>query len=240
MKNIQLLALKNFYKLGVKFYRSGLILGGSLTLLGVSYGLFMAPSDYIQQDAFRIIYLHVPAAFVSLSLYALLGSFSAIYLIWRVKVADVIALACAPIGAGFTLLALITGAIWGQPMWGTWWVWDARLTSELILLFLYFGYMALRSAIKDQNKAGKACAIIGVVGLIDLPIIHYSVKWWNTLHQGPTLSQFAKPSIASQMLWPLILSITGVYIFCISCVLLKSSTEILWRERKQKWVKDLG
>ena len=202
-------------------------------------GIFIAPLDYQQQQAVKLIYVHVPCAMLSLSIYTIIGIMSAIYLIWKIKIADVIAKVSAPLGASVTALALISGALWGKPMWGTWWVWDARLSSELILLFLYFGYIALRSAIRDQTIAASACAILAVVGLIDIPIIHFSVDWWNTLHQGATLSKFAKPSIAPAMLYPLLSMLSACYVFYALVVCLCASNEILWRERKTEWVRKI-
>ena len=227
---------KFFYE-KTKFISTLLMITSIILLtLGLSYGLWFSPIDYQQQEAFKIIYVHVPVAFASLSIYVIIGVMSFTYLVWRIKLADIIATASAPVGASFTLLALLTGSIWGKPMWGTWWVWDARLTSELILLFLYFGYMGLRSAIIEPKKAAKACAIIGVIGLIDIPIIHFSVQWWQTLHQGPTLSKFSKPEMATEMLIPLLIMIIGFYIFFVSCILCLSRAEILSRERRQLWV----
>jgi heme exporter protein C len=186
-----------------------------LAVIGLVGGLFLAPPDYQQGQGFRIIYVHVPAAFLSLLTYTSLAICAGIYLIWRIKMADWVAASIAPVGALFTFLALVTGAIWGKPMWGTWWVWDARLTSELILLFLFLGYMALRSAMPDRDMARKTSSILAIVGIINVPIIHFSVVWWHTLHQGPTLSRLAKPTIEMSMLWPLL-----VMIACFGCYFL--------------------
>jgi heme exporter protein C len=150
-----------------------------------------------------------------------------------------IAKVSAPIGASITTLTLLTGALWGKPMWGAWWVWDARLTSELILLFLYCGYIGLRSAIRDPVVAATSAAILALVGLIDIPIIHYSVEWWHTLHQGASISKFAKPSIAAPLLYPLLSMIVGCYIFYVLIVCINARSEILWRERHTSWVKSL-
>ena len=211
-----------------------------LAFIGFAYGcmggLFLAPMDYQQKDAFRIIYIHVPCALVSLSVYVMIGLLSIVYLVWRVKVADVVATVSAPYGAALTVLALITGAFWGKPMWGTWWVWDARLTSELILLFLYGGYIGLRCAVPDITIAATCGSVLAVVGLLDIPVIHYSVDWWNTLHQGATISKFAKPSMAAAMLYPLISMIIGLYCFYGAIVCFLSRGEILWREHRTQWV----
>lgn len=217
-------------------------LAGTLFILlgyGLWGGLVLSPPDYQQGDGFRIIYVHVPSAFLSLFAYVVMAVASAIYLVWRIKIAYILASASAPIGALFTGLALITGAIWGKPMWGTWWVWDARLTSELILLLLYFAYLLLQSSIPEPEKASKIASMLAVVGVLNIPIIHYSVEWWYTLHQGATLSKFSKPSMHPAMLWPL-LAMIGVFLlyFWID-LLIRSRTAILEREHQSQWVKFL-
>lgn len=214
-------------------------LGMFFIVYGLIGGLFIAPPDYQQGDAFRIIYVHVPCAILSLLLYVAIAICSAIFLIWHLKIADMMAYCLAPLGAFFTLGALVTGAIWGKPMWGTWWVWDARLTSELILLFLYLGYIGLYHAIPSAKSAAKACAILAIVGVIDIPIIHYCVNWWNTLHQGATLSQFAKPSIESSMLIPLLSMITGLGFYTLTLLFVSLRTEIIRRSSQHQWVKKL-
>ena len=207
---------------------------------GLYLGPFVAPPDYQQGESVRIIYIHVPAAWNSMFLYSTIAFCSAIFLIWKIKLADIIAMSCAPIGAAMTFLALITGSLWGKPMWGTWWVWDARLTSELILLFIYLGYIALRNAFDDVQKGGKAAAILGIVGVINLPIIHYSVVWWNTLHQGATVSQFGKPKIAIEMLTPLLLMAIAFTVFAIIIILRNARAEVLLREQKTTWAKQVA
>lgn len=206
---------------------------------GILAGLFVAPIDYQQQEAVRIMYIHVPCAILSLSVYTIIGANSMLYLIWKIKTLDIIAKVSAPFGAAVTALALISGALWGKPMWGTWWVWDARLTSELILLFLYFGYMGLRSAIRDPQRAANVSAILAVVGLVDVPIIHFSVNWWHTLHQGASLTKFGKPAIDIAMLYPLLSVLVGLYMIYFALLALQARTEILWRERNSKWVQGL-
>lgn len=206
---------------------------------GIFTGLFIAPIDYQQKEAVRIMYVHVPCAILSLSIYTIIGFLSIIYLIWKIKLADIVAQVSAAFGAAVTALALITGAFWGKPMWGTWWVWDARLTSELILLFLYFGYMGLRSAILEPRVAANVSAILAVVGLIDIPIIHFSVEWWQTLHQGASITRLAKPAIAFEMLLPLCSMIAAMYLLYGALVCVHSRSEILWRERNTKWVRNL-
>lgn len=211
-----------------------------LFIYGLVGGLYLAPPDYQQGDAFRIIYIHVPSAVVSLALYVFMAVAAGITLIWRIKLAEILFVASAPIGASFTLLALVTGALWGKPTWGTWWLWDARLTSELILLFLYFGVIALHSAINDREKATKACALLTLVGSVDLPIIHYSVYWWNTLHQKATLLKFQQPSIALEMLWPLLSMMAAFLLFAIGVMLVRARNEILEKEWHASWVKNLS
>ena len=207
-------------------------------LYGVVGGLYWAPADYQQGEGFRIIYIHVPAAFLSLSIYTVMFVSSVVYLIWRLKLADIVAQRSAALGATYTFIALVSGALWGKPMWGTWWIWDARLTSELILLFLYMGYMGLRSAISDPNRSAYTCAILAVVGMIDIPIIHFSVEWWATLHQGATLAKLAKPSINSEMLYPLLVMIAAFAFFYAVILCMRVRLEILKRELKTQWVSE--
>ena len=211
-----------------------------LTLAGLYYGLVKAPPDYQQGDSYRIMFIHVPAAWMSLFIYIVMAGAGAIGLIWRIKLAEVVAISSAPIGASFTFLALVTGSIWGKPMWGTWWVWDARLTSELILLFLYLGVIALNNAIDDKRTAARAVAILALVGVINIPIIHYSVEWWNTLHQGPTVTKFDKPSIHLSMLIPLLLMAVAFKLYYAFVVLMRARCEVLERERNSGWVKELA
>lgn len=206
---------------------------------GLITGLFIAPADYQQGDGFRIIYVHVPSAFTAMAIYLILASCAFITLVWRVKIAALCMSCSAPIGAGFTFLALATGSIWGKPMWGTWWIWDARLTSVLILLFLYLGFIALQSVIANREARERASAIIALVGIINLPIIHYSVIWWNTLHQGPTLSQLAMPSIAPAMLYPLLAMIAAFLLFYLLLLLTRVCNQILLREMKSQWASEV-
>jgi heme exporter protein C len=210
-----------------------------LMAYGTWSGLWLAPKDYQQGDAFRIIYVHVPCAFLSLAIYSIIFGSSIIYLVWRIKLADIVAAVSAQLGAIYTLIALLSGAFWGKPMWGTWWIWDARLTSELILLFLYLGYMGLRSAISEFERAAKACAILAIVGMVDIPIIHFSVEWWTTLHQGATLSKLAKPSMAPEMLSPLLIMIAAFFLFYCTLLMMRVRSEILKREWRTQWVREL-
>lgn len=203
---------------------------------GLIWGLFYAPPDYQQGDAFRIIYVHVPAAFLSMALYVAMAFCAVLLLVWRIKLAGLMQVVLAEVGASMALIALITGSIWGKPMWGTWWVWDARLTSELILLLLYIVILVVNASFKNREQSDKMLAILTLVGFIDLPIIHYSVYWWNTLHQGSTLSFFSKPKIASSMLYPLLLTVFGFVIYALWLVFSKACNEILRRENKQNWL----
>jgi heme exporter protein C len=228
------------------FYRLAGVLSGwlfwpglILILAGAYGGLVLAPPDYQQGEGFRIIYVHVPSAFLSMSMYVLMASAAAIGLVWRIKLAHAVAASAAPVGASITFLALATGALWGQPMWGTWWVWDARLTSELILLFLYLGYIMLRMSFDDVAKADRASAVLAIVGVINVPIIHYSVEWWSTLHQGPTIVKLDNPSITMDMLWPLLAMIAGFTLYCLAAITQRVRGEVLEREQHARWVHDL-
>jgi heme exporter protein C len=212
-----------------------------LLLLGYGLygGLYLAPTDYQQGDSYRIIYLHVPAAWMSLFIYVIMAICGAIGLIWRMKIADIVMISSAPIGASFTFIALVTGSLWGKPMWGTWWVWDARLTAELILLFLYLGVISLYGAIEDKRTASRAVSILALVGVVNIPIIHYSVEWWNTLHQGPTVTKMDKPSIHLDMLIPLLVMAVAFKFYYAIAMLQTAKVEILKREQNTQWVKKL-
>jgi heme exporter protein C len=210
----------------------------ALILAGLYGGLVLAPPDYQQGDGFRIIYVHAPSAWMSLMVYVTMAVAAAVGLIWRMKVAYAAAASCAPIGASFTVAALVTGSLWGRPMWGTYWEWDPRLTSELILLFLYLGYMALRSAIDDVQRADRASALLAVVGVVNVPIIHYSVLWWNSLHQAPSVMRLAKPEMPAAMLLPLLMMLVGFTLFFVSLLLVRLRGEILRRERTASWIRE--
>lgn len=208
--------------------------------VGLYGGLVLAPPDYQQGDAFRIIYVHVPAAYLSMAAYMTMAVTAGIGFIWRIKLAHAVAVSAAPIGASFTALALVTGMVWGKPMWGTYWQWgDARLLSELVLLFLYLGYLALRAAFDDRDRADKVSAILAVVGVVNLPVIHFSVEWWATLHQGPTISKIGTPSITGEMLWPLLVMIVGFTLFFVWALLKHTRAEVLARELNARWVQTL-
>lgn len=212
---------------------------GLLMVAGLYQGLVVSPPDYQQGDTVRIMYVHVPSAWLSLFAYVVMASAAAVHLIWRIKLADIVAAATAPIGASFTFLALATGSLWGRPTWFTWWVWDGRLTSELILLFLYMGYMGLRAAIEDPRSAARASAVLALVGVVNVPIIHYSVEWWATLHQGSTVFRADGPSIHISQLIPLALMGLAFTLFYLTIVLFRARTEVLHQERRSAWVKEV-
>jgi heme exporter protein C len=213
----------------------------ALALLAYGWinGLFFAPEDYQQKDAYRIIYVHVPAAALSLSLYVGMAVAGFVALVWRMKLAESALIAIAPVGASFTALALVTGMLWGKPMWGAYWVWDARLTSELVLLFLYLGVIGLWQAFEDPRAAARACALLAVVGVINVPIVKYSVDWWNSLHQGSTILKMGKPSITAAMAYPLFASVIGSYLFAGYVILRRLQNELLLREAGTAWVREL-
>ncbi|KGQ46575.1 heme ABC transporter permease [Gallibacterium anatis] len=208
-------------------------------MIAMIWGLAFAPADYQQGNSFRIMYIHVPAAIWSMGIYASMAIAALVALVWQIKQANLAMVAMAPIGAVFTFLALVTGAVWGKPTWGTWWVWDARLTSELILLFLYFGVIALYSAFQDKSIGAKAAGILSIVGVVNLPIIHFSVQWWNTLHQGASITKFEKPSIATEMLIPLLLAILGFMLLSVYLTVVRYRNALLSAEKKRAWVQTL-
>ena len=206
---------------------------GALAVTLIAIGLwlgFSAPEDYQQGDTVRIMFIHVPAAWIAMMAYVCLAGASLMGLVFRHALADAAARACAPLGAAFTALALITGSLWGRPMWGAWWVWDARLTSVLVLFLFYLGYMALQAAIEDEAKADRASAILALVGAVNLPIVHWSVTWWNTLHQGESIFRKDGPALAAVYLWPL--GIMGLGYACLfgALWLVRIRSEV-WRRR---------
>lgn len=230
---------KWFYDISGKFLPWLLGFGISFLLVGTVWGLAFAPEDYQQGNSFRIIYLHVPSAILAQSCYMMMAAAAFVGLIWKMKIADMFIAAAAPIGASFTFLALFTGAVWGKPTWGTWWVWDARLTAMLVLLFLYFGLMALRSALEDENMVERASAILVLVGVVNIPIIKYSVEWWNTLHQPATFKLTEKPAMPPEMWMPLLVMVIGIYCFFAAVLFVRVRNEVLLRERKTRWVKQI-
>ena len=193
---------------------------------GLYFGLFVAPADYQQGETVRIMYVHVPSAWMAMFVYSSIVIASAMALIWKHPLADLIGKASAPVGAGFTVICLVTGSLWGKPMWGTWWVWDARLTSVLILFFLYLGYIALNNAFDDPVRGAKASAVLALVGAVNLPIIKFSVDWWNTLHQPASVTRLDAPAIHSSMLWPLLLMALGFTLFYFSILILRVRSEV--------------
>lgn len=206
-----------------------------LLALGLYLALFVAPPDYQQGEAVRIMFVHVPAAWMASFVYGFMALTSAVALIWRHPLADLGAQAAAPLGAGFTLLCLVTGSLWGEPMWGTWWVWDARLTSVLVLFFLYLGYIALVNAFDDPTRGARAGAILALVGVVNLPIIKFSVDWWNTLHQPASVFRMGGPSIDRSMLIPLLVMALGFTLYFAAVLMLRIRTAIL--ERKLRAVR---
>ena len=214
------------------------IAGLAALLLGWVWGFGFAPADYQQGDSFRIMYIHVPAAMWSMGIYASMAIAAFIGLVWQMKMADLISAAMAPVGAVFTFIALVTGSAWGKPMWGTWWIWDARLTSELVLLFLYMGVIALYHAFDDRRTAGRAAGILILVGVVNLPIIHFSVQWWNTLHQGS--SGILQQAIAPVMRTPLRWAILGYLLLFVTLTLMRLRNLILLTERYRPWAIDVA
>ncbi len=228
---------KWFYEISSLWLRGLSVAAILLILVGTAWGLAFAPPDYQQGNSFRIIYIHVPAAFLAQSCYLMMAVAGLVGLVWKMKLADVALQQAAPIGAWMTFIALLTGAVWGKPTWGAWWVWDARLTSMLILLFLYFGVIALGQAITNRDSAAKACAVLALVGAVNIPIIKYSVDWWNTLHQPATFTVTGKASMAPEMWLPLLLMVLGFYCFFGAVLLLRMRLEVLRREARTSWVK---
>lgn len=207
---------------------------------GLIGGLILTPADYLQGDGFRILYVHAPCAFLSLFIYAVMTGAAVTAIVFRLKLSFLVVRHSAPIGAIFTFLALLTGSLWGKPMWGTWWIWDARLTSELILLFLYLGIILFQSAIAQKRSGERATAILIIVGFIDIPIIHYSVYWWNTLHQGATLKLFAPSTIDSSMIYPLLAMMAAFLIYYAIVLFLQIRYTLTAREANHHWLKELS
>ncbi|TNE37099.1 MAG: heme ABC transporter permease [Alphaproteobacteria bacterium] len=220
---------RRFLAITSAIYPWSLALTVILLAAGLYTGLFVAPPDYQQGETVRIMFVHVPAAWMGLMIYTFMAVASAVGLIWKHPVADLSAKAAAPIGACFTFLSLVTGSLWGEPMWGTWWVWDARLTSMLILLFLYLGYIALWQSFDDPSKASKAAAILALVGVINVPIIKFSVDWWNTLHQPASVATMSGPKIYSSILTPLLIMGLAYTAFFVTLLIIRVRAEILAR-----------
>ncbi len=225
-----------FYPLAGKlipwFAAAGVLFG----LAGLYIGMLVAPTDFQQGEGYRIIFIHVPTSWLSMFIYLVMAFWAAIGLAFNTRLSGMMAQALAPTGALMAFLSLWTGALWGKPMWGTWWVWDARLTSELILLFLYIGYMALTAAIDDPRRSDKAGGILLLVGVVNVPIIYFSVKWWNTLHQGSSVN-LTKSAMAEIMLWGMLLMALAFWMYAIAVALARVRTIMLERERNADWVK---
>ena len=225
-----------YYPLAGHLARGFAVAAGVLFVIGLYMSFFVAPTDYKQGEGYRIIFIHVPAAWMSMLIYFVMAMWAAAGMIWNTRLSSMMATALAPTGAMFTFLALWTGALWGKPMWGTYWVWDARLTSELILLFLYIGFMALESAIDDPRRAARASGLLALVGVVNLPIIYFSVQWWNTLHQGSTIKFSEESSMTDIMLYTLLVMTFACWFYTIAVALTRVRSIILERERQSAWV----
>ncbi|MEY3338690.1 MAG: heme ABC transporter permease CcmC [Steroidobacteraceae bacterium] len=212
---------------------------GLLIVAALYGGLVLAPPDYQQGEGFRILYVHAPSAWLAVMIYGVMATAAAVGLIWRMKVAHAVAASCAGVGAWFTAVSLLTGMLWGKPMWGTYWVWDPRLTAQLILLFLYLGYMGLRAGIDDLGRADRASAVLAIVGVINIPIIRYSVEWWNSIHQAPSVMKMARPSMPMEMLAPLLMMLLGFTLYFAAVMLVRLRAEILRRERTASWIREV-
>ena len=229
----------SFYPLAGRLIPWFFAAAAAFTLAGLYVGFFVAPTDAQQGEAYRIIFIHVPAAWMSMFIYVVMAAWAGIGLAFNTRLSSMAASALAPTGAMMTFIALWTGSLWGKPMWGTWWVWDARLTSELILLFLYFGFMSLQAAIDDPRRADRAGAVIALVGVVNVPIIYFSVKWWNTLHQGASVSLTQSPTMARTMLLGMLIMALAFWMYSIGAALMRLRCIILERERASDWVKAL-
>ena len=230
---------QTFYPLAGKLVPVFFVAAALLAVAGIYIGFFVAPTDAQQGEAYRIIFIHVPAAWMSMFIYVVMAVWAGIGLAFNTRLSSMMATALAPTGALMTFIALWTGALWGRPMWGAFWVWDARLTSELILLFLYISFMSLQAAIDDPRRADKAGAVIALVGVINVPIIYFSVKWWNTLHQGASISLTKSPSMATTMLTGMLVMALAFWLYSIAAALLRARCIILERERNSDWVRQM-
>jgi heme exporter protein C len=229
-----------FYRFAARWlpwlYAIALIAGA----IGLYGGLVIAPADYQQGDSFRIMYVHVPCAWMSMFAYAFMAGNAFVALVWRIKLSETLAIAAAPIGAAFTFITLVSGSVWGRPAWGTWWTWDARLTSELVMLFLYFGVIGLYNAIEDLRQAARAAAFLALLGVVNLPIIHYSVQWWNTLHQTQSVNLLGKTTIDARMLWPLLMLAFATHVYFFASVFARARAMLLELESGKDWVRTLA
>ncbi len=228
---------QNFYVLAGRMWPWFAVLAAVLAVVGLWISFFVAPTDAQQGESYRIIFVHVPASQMSMFIYLVMAAWAGFGLAFNTRLSGMMASALAPTGALFAFLSLATGSLWGKPMWGTWWVWDARLTSTLILLFLYLGFLALQSSIDDPRRADKACAVLALVGVVNVPIIYFSVKWWNTLHQGASVSLTRSPSMATTMLTGMLIMVVAFWMYAIAMALARVRNIILERERHTDWVK---
>ena len=227
---------QTFYPVAKKLSVIFFVLAALLTIWGLYIGFFVAPTDFQQGESYRIIFIHVPAAWMSMFIYLVMAFWAGVGLIWNTRLSSMMAHALAPTGAMMTFVALWTGALWGRPTWGTWWVWDARLTSELVLLFLYVGYIVLRSSIDDPRRGDRASAVLALVGVVNVPIIYFSVQWWNTLHQGASVSLTKSPSMASSMLLGMLLMALAFWMYSIAVSLVRVRKIIRQRESNVSWL----
>ena len=227
---------QTFYPVAKKLSVIFFVLAAALTIWGLYIGFFVAPTDFQQGESYRIIFIHVPAAWMSMFIYLVMAFWAGVGLIWNTRLSSMMAHALAPTGAMMTFVALWTGALWGRPTWGTWWVWDARLTSELVLLFLYVGYIVLRSSIDDPRRGDRASAVLALVGVVNVPIIYFSVQWWNTLHQGASVSLTKSPSMASSMLLGMLLMALAFWMYSIAVSLVRVRKIIRQRESNAWWL----
>jgi heme exporter protein C len=232
-------APQRFYPLAGTLMRASAIVAAVLGIIGLVLGLLIAPTDFQQGEAYRIIFVHVPAAWMSMIIFVAMAFWSAVGLAFNARLAFMLARALAPTGALMCFLALWTGALWGKPTWGAWWVWDARLTSELILLFLYLGYLSLHAAIDDTRRADRAAGVLALVGVVNVPIIYFSVKWWNTLHQGASVSVSAAPTMAKPMLAGMLIMTLAFWAYAIAVTLARVRILIREREAHSAWLEQL-
>jgi len=236
---LQYAAPQRLYGLAGRIYPLAFLLAAVLTAVGLYLGFWVAPADFQQGQAYRIIFVHVPASWMSMVIYVAMALWAWLGLSFKTRVSGMMTQALAPTGALFCFLSLWTGALWGKPMWGAWWVWDARLTSELILLFLYLGYIALTRAIDDPRRADRAGAVVALVGVVNVPIIYFSVKWWNTLHQGASVSLTKSPSMAAVMLWAMLVMTLAFWAYAVGMAFYRVRQTTLEREQDAAWVGEL-
>lgn len=230
---------QTFYPLAGKLVPWFAATAAILIAYGLYLGLLIAPTDFQQGDSYRIIFVHVPASILSMFLYVVMAIYAALGITLNARLSYTMATSIAPTGAMFTFLALLTGSFWGKPTWGAWWVWDARITSELILLFLYIGYMSLQAAIDDKRRSDRASAVLAIVGVINVPIIYFSVKWWNTLHQGSSINFSKSSTVAPIMLQAMLIMLLGFWLYSVAVILTRARREIEDRERTAAWLQEI-